>query len=204
MKNPKGSIFLKMSKLYFILAFIMKLYKFYDLRPREVEKLYASLGGKYGYRERLARSGTGSPRMYYIDGHPGIDELRDRATDELRINFEEFRDGLMVGIAERTNPYMLPLRPEEIKKIAVVKTAEALRPRSGSLFDRLVRWGLPLNLAEMFAREGEHEESRTELTLLTEQFSIHCWLPAREFKQVRAFFEKSNLKHKVEVREAQG
>lgn len=167
----------------------MKIHKLYDLRPREVEKIYASLGGKYSYRERLARSGTGSPRLYYLDGHPAIDELRDRAPDELRLNFEQFRNGLMVGISERTNPYILPLRPEDIRSINVVLTEDQVRPKEGSFFNWLLRKGAPLSIAQFFARSGEHEESRTEFVLQTAEFSIRCWAPAREYKQVKAFFK---------------
>jgi hypothetical protein len=162
-----------------------------------LNRIYESLGGKYGYRERLARDGTGSPRLYYLDGHPGIDELRDRATDELRLNFEEFQNGLMVGITERTVPYILPLRPEDVHSISIVLTAEIVQPRPGTVFHWLLHKGVKLSTAQFFARPGEHEQGRTEFTLQTAGFSIHCWAPGREFKDVLKFFKKSNLKHLV-------
>jgi hypothetical protein len=175
----------------------MKIYKLYDLRPRELKAIHDSLGGKYGFRDRLARDGTGSPRLYYLDGHPEIDELRNRATDELRINFEEFQNGLMAGIAERTNPYILPLRPEDIRRISIILTKEKIQPGQGSVFGWLLRNGVKLSTAQFFARPGEHEESRTDFVLQTEAFSIHCWTTAREFKHVKAFFEKSCLRQLV-------
>lgn len=177
----------------------MKIYKLYDLRPRELNQIYDFLGGKYGYRERLARDGTGSPRLYYLDGHPGLDELRDRATDELRLNFEEFKNGLMAGISERTNPYILPLRVEDIRTISIKLTKEVVHPKSGTIFNWMLRKGVKLSMAQFFARPGEHEQGRTEFTLGTDVFSIHCWAPGREFGDVAEFFEKSNLKHLVEI-----
>ncbi len=177
----------------------MKLHKLYDLRPRELKEIYASLGGKYDYRDRLSRDGTGSPRLYYLDGHPEIDELRSRAVDELRINFEEFKNGLMVGITERTNPYILPLRPEDVRRISIVLSKEKILPREGSLFNWLLRKGVKTSTAQFFARSGEHEESRTDFILETAEFSIRCWTTAREFRQLKAFFEKSKLKYLLET-----
>lgn len=182
---PIGLFPLKQATLH------MQIHRLYTLRPKEVQAIYSSLGGKYGYRERLARNGNGSPRLYYLDGHPEIDRLRDRATDELRLNFEEFRNGLLVGITERTEPYILPLRPADIHRISIHLTRDVVEPVPGSFFDWLLRHGVALSIARFFARQGEHEAGRTELRLTTGSFSIHCWADAREHKHLLDFFGKS-------------
>lgn len=145
---PIGLFPLKQATLH------MQIHRLYTLRPKEVQAIYSSLGGKYGYRERLARNGNGSPRLYYLDGHPEIDRLRDRATDELRLNFEEFRNGLLVGITERTEPYILPLRPADIHRISIHLTRDVVEPVPGSFFDWLLRHGVALSIARFFCPAG--------------------------------------------------
>lgn len=177
----------------------MQLRRLYTIRPKELQAIYDSLGGKYGYRERLARQGTGSPRLYYIDGHPEIDQLRDRASDELRLNFEEFKNGLLVGITERTEPYILPLKTSEIVSVEVILTPEIVQPRPGTFFGWLLRKGFPASFAQYFARSEEIEHSRTEISVATAEFSIHCWADAREYSAVRGFFEKSVVADRLKV-----
>lgn len=173
----------------------MKIYKLYTLRKSEVEEIYASLGGKFGFRERLQRDGTGSPFLYYLNGHPFIDELNERATDELRINFEEFKNGLMVGIAERTHPYILPLRPGDVRSISIRLTEEKVNPRKGTFFNWLLGKGVKLSVARFFAGSREYEEAKTDFVLQMTEHAVHCWIPAEQYLQLRDFFEKSQFAH---------
>jgi hypothetical protein len=134
-----------------------------------------------------------------VDGHPEIDLLRDRASDALRLNFEEFRNGLLVGITERTEPYILPLKPAEIASISIVLHPNTPLPKTGTLFDWLLRKGVPLSFAQFFAQSKELSHSRTELRLNTAGFSIHCWADAREYGTLRVFFEKSIVADKLKI-----
>jgi hypothetical protein len=177
----------------------MNIYRFYDLRPRELQALYDSIGGQFTLRERWAKDGIGSPLLYYLDGHPELDFLKDKASDELRINLEEFKAGLMVRIAERTNPYILPLKTEEVMEISIHLKAEIVTPRKRSLFAWLLSQGFEPAKISLLARGDEYEERKTDFTIHTKTFSIHCWTTAAEYARVVRFFEKSNFMASVKT-----
>ena len=177
----------------------MKIHKLYMLRPRELREIYASIGGKYSYKDRIDREGTGSPLLYYAGGHPYIDELNERATDELRINFEEFKNGLMLGIAERTNPYIMPLKHEDIQAINLKLKKEQVAPLQRSLFSWLLNKGIKLSIARFFANAREYQEAKTEFNIETKEHTIYCWTTGPEFMRMKKFFEKSNFKYLLNV-----
>lgn len=99
----------------------MYLYKLLDLSPSELKSIYASIGGQYTLWERLKRKRIGTPMMFYREGYKEIDALQALASDELRINMELFKQGVVLRIAERTNPYFIPFKKEEILKVKLEK-----------------------------------------------------------------------------------
>lgn len=102
----------------------MVLYQTLSLRKAELEKIYASLGGQYTIWERLKRKRIGSPMMYYRSGATPLDALQDLATDEIRINMELMKAGVVVRIAERTTSYFLPIPQADVQKILLTKNKE--------------------------------------------------------------------------------
>jgi len=99
----------------------MQLYKTLELRPSQLEKIYVTLGGRYSFWERLRGKRIGSPMMFYHKGTEQLDDLQSLAADELRINVELLKDGLLLRIAERTTSYFIPLAKEEIVAIDLSK-----------------------------------------------------------------------------------
>ena len=76
----------------------MQLYKTLELRPSQLEKIYMDLGGQYSFWERLRKKRVGSPMMFYDSGSEQLDQLQILATDELRINFELLKEGILIRI----------------------------------------------------------------------------------------------------------
>lgn len=177
----------------------MQLHRLYQLRPRELRAIQHSLGGKYPIRDRLKRDGTGSPFMYYVSGHEEIDTLNDRCVDLLRINFEEYQNGLMLGVTERTEPYILPLQPGDIKGIEVKKEAEEVKPQNGSLFNWLLERKIGLSFARFFAGAKEYEEAKTLFVLETTAFTLNAWITIETYENVVKFFKKSKFNHLLKV-----
>ena len=104
----------------------MQLYKTLELRPAQLEKIYHQLGGRYSFWERLKRGGVGSPMLYYADGIVELDQLQNLAPDELRINFELLKAGVLMRIAERTNSYFIPIAITEISAIELTKNTDQM------------------------------------------------------------------------------
>ena len=102
----------------------MKLYKPITLRKAEIERMYANLGGQYSLWERLKIGGIGSPMIYYTAGNEAIDKLQALASDEVRINIELLKEGILLRIAERTNAYFIPIHRSEIKDLRLYKDAQ--------------------------------------------------------------------------------
>ena len=177
----------------------MKIRRLYMLRPRELRAIYESIGGKYSFKERFDRDGNGSPFLYYNGGHPDIDELNERCVDQLRINFEEFKKGLMLGITERTEPYIMPIRPGEILSIKIKLQKEKVMPRSGSFFNWLLSKNIPLAYARFFAGATEYEEPKTLFSMQTMEYPVHAWITADVFNKLIAFFQKSLFKDILEI-----
>ncbi len=100
----------------------MKLYKTLSLSASQLEEIYSSLGGKFSLWERLKRKRIGSPMMFYAKGNEELDALQALASDEIRINIELLKKGVLFRIAERTNTYFIPFRKEEIKTIELIRT----------------------------------------------------------------------------------
>ena len=86
------------------------------MTARQRRALYAELDGTLPWIERIRRGGTGSPVLFYSRGWDYLDDLQNRCTDEIRMNFEALRSGFFLRVAERTNtyltilPYSLPVR----------------------------------------------------------------------------------------------
>ena len=99
----------------------MKLYKTLSLSTSQLEEIYSSLGGKYSLWERLKRKRIGSPMMFYSKGNEEIDALQALASNEILINLELLKGGVLFRIAERTNTYFIPFRKEEIKSIELIR-----------------------------------------------------------------------------------
>ena len=99
----------------------MKLYKVLELRKAELERIYTSLGGQYSFWERLQNGGVGSPMIYYTSGNSQLDKLQALASDELRINMELLKEGVLFRIAERTNAYFIPIHQSAIKDLILRK-----------------------------------------------------------------------------------
>lgn len=177
----------------------MQLHRLYMLRPRELRAIYESIGGKYNLTERVKRDGNGSPFLYYDSGHPAIDQLNERCNDMLRINFEEFKNGLLLDVSERTEPYIMPLKPGEILAIKVHLQQEKIQPRKGSFFSWLLSKNAPMKYARFFAGALEYEEPKTLLSLLTIEHAIHAWIYAGEYKKLKAFFAKSLVQSVLQV-----
>lgn len=169
------------------------------LRKSELEAIHQTLGGKFSFKERLKRDRTGTPFLYYIGGHPGIDELNERAVDELRIVFEEFKNGLMLTATERTEPYIMPLRPEEVQRISIRLSEEKVDPRPGSFFHWLLRRGVGMRFSRFFAGASEYEEAKTMFEIDIPGHTIRAWKTEEEFAQLANFFEKSQFAERVEV-----
>ncbi len=169
------------------------------LRPRELRAIYESIGGKYNFSERVKRDGNGSPFLYYESGHPDIDLLNERCNDMLRINFEEFKHGLLLGVTERTEPYIMPIRPQEVLEVSVDLQEERVQPREGSFFHWLLSKNIALKYARFFAGSAEYEEPKTIFSLQTTTHTIHGWIHGGEYKKLRAFFEKSLVKFALKV-----
>lgn len=176
------------------------MYRLYALRPKKLREIHASLGGKFSYKERLAMDGTGSPFMYYTNGHPEIDTLNERTSDLLRINFEEFKGGLMVGISERTEPYIIPLRPNEIIMIEVALSKEKATPKASSFFNWLLKKNIPLSFARFFSGSGEYSEATTQVFLHTPDHNINCWTTGAEYSSVKKYFQKSQFADKLKIK----
>jgi len=102
----------------------MILYKVLTLRKAEVERIYADLGGQYSLWERLKIGGIGSPMIYYTAGNEEIDALQALASDEVRINMELLKEGILLRIAERTNAYFIPIHRSAIKDLLLRKDAQ--------------------------------------------------------------------------------
>jgi len=103
---------------------LMKLYKVLDLRKAELERIYTSLGGQYSLWERLRQGGIGSPMIYYTKGLVAVDSLQALASDELRINMELLKEGVLFRIAERTNAYFIPIHQSTIKDLRLRRDTE--------------------------------------------------------------------------------
>ena len=120
----------------------MKLYKTLDLRKSEMAQIYQSLGGQYSLWERLRRQGIGSPMMYYTSGSEQIDQLQAVVSDEIRINLELLKAGLLFRIAERTTTYFIPFSADDIVTItlskAFQKTILMMEVKEGTQFNL---WG---------------------------------------------------------------
>ena len=99
----------------------MRIFNTEELRPNQLEKIYATLGGRYTFWERLRKKRVGSPMMFYQEGSEVLDQLQNKATDEIRINFELLKDGLLIRIAERTNSYFIPILAKDISTIQLRK-----------------------------------------------------------------------------------
>lgn len=177
----------------------MKLYRLYMLRPKELQAIYDSIGGKYNFKERFQRDGNGSPFLYYNAGHPAIDELNERCVDMLRINFEEFKNGLLLGVTERTEPYIMPLKPEEVLGIKLYLQKEKNQSQEGSFFNWLLSKNVPMRYANLFAGEYEYEEARTIFELKTVEETISAWITPGEYKALKKFFEKSMFSHLLQL-----
>jgi len=105
----------------------MKLYKTLDLRKSEMEKIYQSLGGQYSFWERLRMQGIGSPMLYYTSGNDQLDQLQALANDEIRINLELLKEGVLFRIAERTTTYFFPFLATDILRLTLSKNAQKTR-----------------------------------------------------------------------------
>lgn len=171
------------------------------LRKSELRAIHDSLGGKFSYRARLKRGGYGSPFLYYMNGHSGLDELNERAVDELRIGFEEFKNGLMLTATERTEPYIMPLTPDAVRKVSILLSEEKVAPRSGSFFNWLLGKGVKLKWARYFAGASEYEEPKTYLELKVEGETIRAWKTEEEYGAIKNFFKKSKFADRVEASE---
>ncbi len=99
----------------------MRIYKIEELRPSQLEKIYSELGGRYSFWERLRKKRVGSPMMFYQEGSGQLDQLQNKATDEIRINIELLKAGLLMRIAERTNSYIIPILADDIATIHLRK-----------------------------------------------------------------------------------
>lgn len=102
----------------------MQLYKTLEVRPSQLTKIYAELGGRYSLWERLKRGGVGAPMLYYAGGVDQLDDLQHLAADELRINIELLKAGIILRIAERTNSYFIPIPKAAIARLELVKATE--------------------------------------------------------------------------------
>jgi len=99
----------------------MRIYKVEELRPSQLEKIYLELGGRYSFWERLRKKRVGSPMMFYQEGSELLDQLQNKATDEIRINIELLKNGLLIRIAERTNSYIIPILANDLSTIHLRK-----------------------------------------------------------------------------------
>ena len=64
--------------------------------------------------------------LYYADGIVELDQLQNLAPDELRINFELLKAGVLMRIAERTNSYFIPITITEISTIELTKNTDQM------------------------------------------------------------------------------
>ena len=99
----------------------MKVYKTLSLSTSQLEEIYSSLGGKFSLWERLKRKRIGSPMMFYTKGNEELDALQALASNEIRINIELLKKGVLFRIVERTNTYFIPFKKEEIISIDLTK-----------------------------------------------------------------------------------
>jgi hypothetical protein len=95
------------------------IYEIEKLRKREIQELDSSLGGKYGWMERIKRGGIGSPFMYYAGGWKAMDELDDKSSESIRVNIEELKEGFYFRFSERTRTYFAPILKKDIVRVSV-------------------------------------------------------------------------------------
>ena len=119
----------------------MKLYKTLSLSASQLEEIYSSLGGKYSLWERLKRKRIGSPRMFYSKGNEEIDALQALASNEILINIELLKEGVLFRIAERTNTYFIPFRKKEIKSIELIREDQQILVEFKTIEATLSLWG---------------------------------------------------------------
>lgn len=119
----------------------MKLYKTLSLSASQLAEIYSSLGGKYSIWERLKRKRIGSPMMFYSKGNKEIDALQALASNEILINIELLKKGVLFRIAERTNTYFIPFRKEEIKAIELIKEGQRVLVEFKTKESTFYLWG---------------------------------------------------------------
>lgn len=119
----------------------MKLYKTLSLSASQLEEIYSSLGGKYSLWERLKRKRIGSPMMFYSKGNEEIDALQALASNEILINIELLKEGVLFRIAERTNIYFIPFRKEEIIAIGLIRQDQQVLVEFKTKEATLSLWG---------------------------------------------------------------
>ncbi|MCB0662589.1 MAG: hypothetical protein KDC24_07610 [Saprospiraceae bacterium] len=101
------------------------IYEIEKLRKRQIEELYASLGGKFSFLERLKRGGIGSPLLYYKRGWEQIDLLNNNSTDTIRVNIEELKGGYFFRFTDRTRTYFAPVLKNEILSVSFLPEDES-------------------------------------------------------------------------------
>lgn len=119
----------------------MKVYKTLSLSTLQLEEIYSSLGGKYSMWERLKRKRIGSPMMFYTKGNEELDALQALASNEILINIELLKKGVIFRIAERTTTYFIPFKKEEIKAINVVKQDQRVIVEFKTIEATFYLWG---------------------------------------------------------------
>lgn len=165
-----------------------KLYRISKLWPRELRTLEMSVGGKFSWRERLTKKGTGSPLFHYLDGLPELDRMQAGVSDELRINLEEFREGVFIRITDRTNPYIIPLRYDEIESVTF-RSAERSGADPGGKIQRMRK-----GLFEKWAQMAAQNRSVIQCSILLRSgVSLRFWVPGQLSKKALSFFRQLPL-----------
>lgn len=144
----------------------MIIYDAVRIRPFELRQLEASVGGKFSIAERLRLGGIGSPMVYYLNGLSELDELQTVSNDEIRVNLELFKAGIFLRVAERTNPYFIPIPIGDIVAVTLFKSKE--QTRLNLLFaegEQLKFWSHPAEFDgwDRFLRGNFLEAKRTFL-----------------------------------------
>ncbi|MCB0658965.1 MAG: hypothetical protein KDC57_22635 [Saprospiraceae bacterium] len=156
---------------------------------RLLKERYDQLG-KHTRENRWKFRGTYSPLLWYGGGHPTLDRQQQRHHIDFKVSFELLRLGLLVWVNDRSATQLMAIPFQDIKALEIHFESAHAMPEKGSLFYRLIKWGIKPTHCAWLAKSREYEPAMVHLHLLLHDSVLLFWSQGEDYNGIVRYFSK--------------
>jgi len=94
---------------------------------KDLDWIRGQIGREFSLWQSIKLGGTGSPRIFYSEGHLGLDKVRHSISGSDYSNIHLYPDGILIRMNINTKVYALPLQFKALGRIRLTIDSHNVR-----------------------------------------------------------------------------